>query len=367
MAIISYVGILLLVRHRIHLSEIFGMYGYYGWGLVVKPINMMESLRDILRVLIGHLSAFLFIYGLPVVVVIIGIIHSFRNKDSKSFVFFLWGILVFLTFFAVTLKFSSDFRELEHMMRLHARYYFFTFPFFLIAFIVFIRQLGQSILASAGFVIMSGCVGAAFITVFSVFVLGGFHVDFLEWTWLNTFFPAYRSLVDPEGWNWWGAENLKIVSAVLVALLFLLSLYYAFSKVKRLYPYLLFFLLFSVVGNVFAIRTQIGFSTISWKMVKNSLIMIESTIIDPKDPVMLIGSWSGIDMLLAFSLSYENTEALLLAPESHLSDDIIPPRIKWVVLLERDRYNISARMQLFRTDGLINIYHLAKGDEGPSL
>ena len=45
-ALISYVGILLLVRHRIHVSDIFGMYSYYGWGLVTKPIAMVESARD---------------------------------------------------------------------------------------------------------------------------------------------------------------------------------------------------------------------------------------------------------------------------------------------------------------------------------
>jgi hypothetical protein len=295
-----------------------------------------------------------------------GIIQSFRNKDSKSFVFLLWGSLAFLSFFAMTLKFTSDQRHAEHMMHLHSRYYFAIYPFFLIAFIAFLGKLEHSILASIGFVIMSLGVSSALIKIFPIFFLPywGSHVDFPEWSWLNTFFPVYRGVVDPQGWDWWGSENINIVLAVLVALLFLISLYYAFSTVKRFWPYLLFFILFSILSNALEIRIQTGLSNINLKKVANHRAMIESTI-DSEEPVMLIGSWAGIDMLLVFCLSYKNIEARMLPQGALVTDDKISPRTKWLILL--DRYLVNARMELFRTDGVISIYHFAKGDEDPFL
>jgi len=357
--IISYMIIVLVVKHRINSEEIFGMYGSYGWAIITKPVKVTESLGALLRLIVGHLTGFLFLYGVPVVVVIITTVQSFKNRDYKSFVFLLWGSIVFLAFFAMTLKFASDFRELEHMMRINVRYYFFIFPFFLIAFIVFLKKMDQSILNNSAFMLISFFVAVTLMTVFPIFFPRG-DID-VDWTWLNTFFPAYRNVVGPHGWNWWGAENIKMASAVLMALAFLLGLYYALSKVKRLYPYLLFFVLFSILSNIFALYIQTRLSNTGWQMTKEYLQVIVSTITDHKDPVLLIGSWSGIDMHLAFWLSYENFDATLLASEADVTDDIIPQGTKWVVLL--DRYNVTAQMQLIRSDGLMNIYRVPAADE----
>jgi hypothetical protein len=357
--IMFYVVIFLLMKNRISRSEVFGMYSSYGWDIITKPVNMRESLGGLLRLIVGHLTGFLFLYGIPVVVVMISIVQSFKNKDYKSFVFLLWGSVIFLAFFAMTLKFASDFRALENMMRMNVRYYFIVFPFFLIAFIVFLKKVDQSRLNAAAFILTSAFVGVALSTVFRVFFPRG-DID-VDWTWLNTFFPDYRNVVGLHGWNWWGAENIKMASAILMALVFLLGLYYALSKIRRLYPYLLFFALFSIVGNFFALRTQIGLSNIGWQMTKDPLKVIVSTITDHKDPVMLIGSWSGVDMHLAFWLPYENLDAVLLAPEAYVTDNMIPSGTKWVVLL--DRYKVTAQMQLIRSDGVMNIYRLPAADD----
>jgi hypothetical protein len=359
-AIVFYTVALLLIKNRINPSEIVdGLYSSIGWNLLTKPIKMMESLKDLLAMIIGHLTRFLFLYGVPVVVVVISTIQAFKNKDFKSFVFLLWGSVSFLAFFAMTLKFTSDFRESEHMMRLHGRYYFFVFPFFLVAFIVFLKKVNWSMLSAAAFILTNTLIGVSLITVFPVFFPSwGMYVDFPEWTWLNSFFPAYRNLLDPQGWTWWNAANIKMASTVLMMMLFLLGLYYAFSKGRSLYPYLLFFLLFSIIGNITTLRSQIGASNIAWQNTKEPLALIESTILDRKDRVMVIGPDLVMLLHLPFWMSYEDLHGAVLAPESYISDDTIPPLTKWVVLL--DRYNVTAQMQLIRSDGLINIYNLAR-------
>jgi hypothetical protein len=360
--IICYIVMVILLKGRISPSEIFGWYGYFGWGILTKPVKIVESLGSLLRMTVGHLTGFLFIYSVPVVVVMISIVQSFKNKDYKSFVFLLWGSMIFLACFAMTLKFSSDVRESEHIINLHARYYFFVFPFFLTAFIGFLKKVDRSIPNAAAFLLTSAFVGVAMTTVFPVFFPSlGFLSDFLEWAWLNTFFPAYRSVIDPHGWNWWGAENLKIASMILMVLAFLLGLYYGLTKVRYLYPYLIFFVLFSIVGNIFTLRSQIGLSNIGWQKTRTFLTVIEDTITDPKDSVMLIGSWSGVDMQLVFWLSYENFDAVLLAPGAYVTDNIISSRTKWVILL--DQYNITAQMQLIRSDEAMNIYRVPEADE----
>jgi hypothetical protein len=337
--------------------EIFGFYGYFGWGILTKPIKITESFGDLIRVTIGHLTGFLFLYGIPVVVVIISILQSLKTKDYKSFVFLLWGSIIFLAFLAMTLKFSYDYREAEPWMRLYARYYFFVFPFFLIAFLIFLKRIGQSKLNAAAFILMSSLVGVTITTVFPVFFPNmSIHTDFIEWAWLNTFFPTYRSYVDLYGWNWWGAENIKLASAVLVVLTFFLGLYYALSKCRPLYPYLFFLALFSILGNIFALRIHAVYSVNAWQMTNYYLNQIESTITNFNDSVMLIGSWYGMDMSLAFWLPYEKINGVRLLPESYVTDDIIPPGTKWVVLM--DRYNVTAQLQLIRSDGVMNIYRL---------
>jgi hypothetical protein len=354
-AIISFFVVTLLIKGRINLSEVFGMYGYYGWNLATKPVEIIGSFKDLLRMITSHLAGFLFLYGVPVVVVMISTSQSFKDKDFKSFVFLLWGSIVFLSFFVMTLKFTVDFREFEHMMRLHGRYYFFVVPFFLIAFIVFLKKVDQSMLGTATFVVISAFVATSLMTVFPLFFPSwGMYVDLPEWTWLNSFFPAYRKLLDPQGWTWWNADDIQLASAVLSVLSLLLGLYYAFSRAKSLYPYILFFLLFSIIGNVGTLRSQIRASNFAWLTIKEPLALIESTIVDREDPVMLIGSESLMRAHLSFWLSHESLHVAVLAPDSTISDDTIPLIIKWVVLLER--YYITAHMQLIRSEGLIKIY-----------
>jgi hypothetical protein len=150
-----------------------------------------------------------------------------------------------------------------------------------------------------------------------------------------------------------------------VGMALLLGLYYAFSKVRSLYPYLLFFLLLGIVTNIFELRTQIGLSNIVWRTIKNPLKLIESTIIDRSDPVMFISPDIGWPMHLAFWLSTRNLQFVMLTPESDVPGDIIPPDIKWVVLL--NRYNVTAPMQPIVSDGLMTIYHSSTVEEHQSL
>ena len=358
-SIVFFLIVTLFIKDQINPSEIFGMYGYYGWDIITKPIEMTESLKDLLRMITGHLAGFLFLYGVPVVVVMMNTLRSLRDKDLKSFIFLLWGSLVFLAFFAMTLKFTIDLRESEHMMRLHGRYYFFVVPFFLIAFIVFLKKVEQSILGTAAFIVISAFVATSFMTVFPLFFPNwGMYVDLPEWTWLNGFFPSYRKFLASQGLTWWNTDDIQLVFTVLSAFSLLLGLYYAFSRTRSLYPYLLFFLLFSIIGNVGTLYSQIGASNFAWLTIKEPLALIESTIVDREEPVMLIGSELGMRPHLSFWLSYESLHVLGLAPDSTISDDIIPPGIKWVVLL--DQYNITAHMQLIGSVGLIKIYSFSR-------
>ena len=364
--VLSYIVVVLFVKNRINLSELFGgFYSRYGWALVTTPVNMMESFRDLLRMIIGHLTAFLFVYGIPAVMVLLRTIQSFKEKDLKLFAFLLLGSITFLAFLAMTLKFSSDIRETEHMMRLHGRYYFFVFPFFLIAFLVLPKNAGQPMLSAGAYTITTAIVGVALITVFvGFFPNWPLHADFPDWTWANSFFRGYRKAIDPQGWTWWDVDNLKVASTVMMAVLFLLGLYYAFSRARSLYPYLLFFLLLAIVANIFELRSQIGLSNIWWQRIKSPLTLIESTIIDHQDAVMLISP--GIEglMHLAFWLSNRPLQLATLAPESDVPADIIPPDTKWVVLLAR--YNVTAPMQLVVSDGLTTIYHPSIAEEHQS-
>jgi hypothetical protein len=361
--VISYIVVVLLVKNRISFFDLLGdFYSNVGWALVTTPVNMMESFRELFRLTIAHLTAFLFVYSIPAVMIMIRTLQSIKEKDFKPFAFLILGSIAFLAFFAMALKFSSDIRDAEHMMRLHGRYYFFVFPFFLIAFLVLPKQGGPPMLSAAAYIITTACVGVALITVFpSFFPNLPLHADFPDWTWLNSFFRGYRRAIDPQGWTWWDADNLKVVSAIMVGMALLLGLYYAFSKVKSLYPYLLFFLLLGIVANIFELRTQIGLSNIMWRTIKGPLMLIESTIIDRSDPVMLISHDIGWPMHLAFWLSNRNFHVALLAPESDVPDDIIPPDTKWVVLL--NRYNLTAPLQLVGSDGLVTIYHSSTAEE----
>lgn len=315
--------ITLLLKHRLNTSEVLGFYSGTGWGLITNPVEFAEYSKDLLRMVIGHLTGLLFLFGIPLIVVLTALVRSFKAKDYQAFSFLLWGSTLFLVFFAMTIKFTIDIRDAEHMMRLHGRYYFFTYPFFLIAFMAFLRQVEPSMPSAAVFTVIGALVGTSLMTLFPTFFppRWGMIVDLPEWAWLNT-------------------QNLKITSPVLAAAFLLLCLYYAFSKVRRPSPYILFLLVFLMIANIGEFFQQLGNSNNPWFAVKRPLALIESTIADRRDRLMVIGA--SADALLRFHLpfwlSYEAVYMKTLEPGSNVADDMIPADTKWLILLNQYQF-----------------------------
>ena len=174
--------------------NIFGFYTQFA-GRMDKPVSFLSKA---LMVLIAHVVYTNIIFGLPLVVTLLGALGLFSSNKPECrarlrvlCVFAIFALIFLLAMTAkATVNFSMGLGPSE-LRRLHGRYYDFILPMFLIAFFALADPAsargGQRMLTLALFVcLVSVILGFVFIAPRTLV----YSADYPEVAWLSNPFPA---------------------------------------------------------------------------------------------------------------------------------------------------------------------------------
>ena len=244
MAAFSGLGILLLnlfLKGKID----FGLGYYQNYATDMAKDSFLESLfssSDVLLMVVTHLSLILFLYLLPIVIACSELSTSRKQVNQSKFIFLAFGLLTSVIFLGITIKFTFslglDFAA--DLKRFHTRYHFITFPFYVMAFFLFAKNMCWS--RPTRMILGLLCFGTLCYN----------HLIFLP----RFAYPhGYPMIVDNMEYSWVHlTQKTPLLLHVIAALNLCVCLYYLFSAQKKRYPYLIYFLVFCMIANYYQIR-----------------------------------------------------------------------------------------------------------------
>jgi hypothetical protein len=283
----------------------------------------------------SHLGAFAFVYLLPFLVALFALSEEFRQGNGKSSIFLIFGLIVFTLHLFSTMKFTVDIAQYEQFSRLHARYYFMTYPFFIYSFMAF---GGTIVWSFRRRLILAVCLIILVLQYIFIFypnfvrrINNGYIVDNMDLSWLLL---APRMLV-------------KLSFAVLLSLL----LFYVIRRAKmRALPYIVFFLIMTTVqnvGHVYALKKLHYKDALDTRSVRS---FVQKNIPDLNSKVMMLGSGPKPMLNTSFWLPYQYTEVIYAERNKEINTSMIPPGTEYVILFDEYRLNLPSDYVAHRYD-----------------
>jgi hypothetical protein len=299
----------------------------YELGLY-KPFAALSSASkmratEVILMMLAHVFTFLSVYFVPFFITLLALFRELGKREdgenNNLSLFLVLGFSLFTMYLLGTAKFMMDIYDLEHFDKLHARYYFMTYPFFIIAFAAFTEYINWNYIKTLLF-----------------------FLTFILLVWLNNvyFFPKYVTqglniFGNPDvGWAVPPASMLYIVSCFSALGV---ALFYFSRKIRSAIPYLAFFVFFMVAVNYGEIRNLMYYAPNSENAIYRHFI--QGNINNPNAAVVLIDSGLADRLRTAFWLPYNYTRVYDLPKGSSITKDMIPSETEFVVLF--DQYQVG--------------------------
>lgn len=217
------------------LSKIFATDFSFGVYSNTSSFDNKIDLYPFIRNLIGHISTILTVFSIPIIMLIYGIIRNinFNNsiKKKKTFYFSLLTFILLLVIFSMVIKYTNDINGSENYLRIHARYYFYLYPLFIVSFFVLDFQIYKyKKLIFIFFVVFY--IGSLFILIKNFSSQVGLITDNIQLVWLLIL-------------------NNNIIVYLLIFILLILNLLVLFNKKLRKKIFIFMLFAYFIFGNIF--------------------------------------------------------------------------------------------------------------------
>lgn len=302
---------------------------FLGYSWLSKKFVSIDSLKFIfstkfLNLLLGHFSSFSLVYLVPFLVSIYALLKFIKEKRQKEVIFLSVGLGLLFAYFAMTIKFTLDIAYIDKLASCHVRYYFMVFPFFIIAFTCFYKEIkwtfSKKVIMGILFIITLLTNILIFLPKFTIFGVRGTIVDNIDTTWIRHLYHH---------------EIFKIFFFSMLVFLLGIIIYYLGRSNKSRVPYYLFFIIISLLANIGYVKMSIYCS----KQISSSKIyrtFIKDKILSFHEKVFLMGPINQRLMRLniAFWLPYKYTNNLLqgIPENSTISKKNIQGNPGWIVM-----------------------------------
>ncbi len=275
----------------------------------------------------SHLSTFGFLYLLPFLVSLFALFQEIKIKQYQNIVFLTLGLISFILHLLATLKFTVDIAGAENLARLHARYYFMTYPFFIFSFIIFSEKIIWSAKRKLLLFISISLLLFQYIFIF--------YPNFIQ-------IKCYGFVIDNIAFS---CLLLMPKFLMVIALVFLsvTLLYYLVQKNNKLLPFIVFYLVISIFQNAGHINSLYKLHYAGALACRPSRYFIKNTIPSYDEKVLMIGSSILPELNISFWHPYQYVKVLLLPKDTHLSRELISNDVKYIVMFDNYKIDIPYR------------------------
>lgn len=317
---------------------LFGSYSASTWHLVTEWSDFAILSESLVSMLMSHVVSFLLVYLLPTLVATFALKKYIVQKNDNNSIFIVFVLVTFLCYFLATIKFSLYTAAIEPFSRLHARYYFMTYPLFIYVIVAFGPSIVWNKLTKtklAGFYVL--LVFLAAIYFYPNFIEKksyGFVVDNIDLSGL-LLMPYLYVLV-----------SLSFISAIII--------YYAWKpKQFILLPFISLFLGMSLLQNMAYVYTlqslRLQDTATIFSRISRNLVYKNIPGFDKK--VLMIGSSPLPVLNTSFWLSYDYTAVRILKKNEEINLQNIPQDTEFIVLYDDYRVNIPLIKVAERVNG----------------
>jgi hypothetical protein len=305
-------------------NMLLGYSGVSGSFVSTHSLQYIFSTKFI-NFLLGHISSFLFVYLVPFIVTIYALFQFIREKKQGKVIFLLMVLGLFFVLFSMAIKFSLDIAHKDNLSRLHVRYYFMIFPFFIMAFACFYNEIKWTFHKKL-------IMGVLFVITFLINIL----------IFLPKFSTPRGSIVDNIDMTWIRfIHDFKIFKIFFISMfIFLLgtAIYYLHRNNKRRIFYYLFFITISLIANIGHIKkAKIRNQQISkYKIHRN---FIYDKIPSFSEKVFLVGPHKGKLWNISFWLPYRYSKISSLPQKRSISKKMIPGNPGWIIMFGNYKFD----------------------------
>jgi Dolichyl-phosphate-mannose-protein mannosyltransferase len=280
---------------------------------------------EILSMILAHFSTFASLYFIPFIVTIAALYQLMPERGTGAnyhkLSFIILGLSIFVVYVLFTSKFMVTIYNQEHFQRLHARYHFMTYAFFIISFVVFADSINWNVQRK--------------IVLFIVFLA----IGLLNYYY---FFPRYvmhgLTVFDNPDLSWYvhPAGMKKIIFSLSV-----ISVITLVTIKKGRFPtsFIFVFIAIMLFANIGEIRNIYFYDELTAAQVNNKKHFIRGTIIDLDASVVLVDSALINRLETAFWFPYNYKGVLDLPKGSTIRKEMIPAGTQYIVLF--DDYNLD--------------------------
>lgn len=304
-------------------------------SIYYDPANTVQFLSSALfqqlmskpfyQLLVGHLAPLLLFYSFPIIVSLYALFQFIQAKEKKKVWFLIIGWGQFIASFLLAIKYSV---EINHLNRVHARYYIMALPFFIIACACFWQsiQWTKRKRIVVGLVGLFTIIGNIIFLLYSNYIyLGGSLADSPDTTWYR-FFHQQRVI--------------NIVYICLLVCLGLLALYYSLHRHIKITPYWIFLCLLLIIANTGHVKAlKLTEKKLSPQRAPRETIhyIVQNSHI-PWNKIAII--WPDRYSHTNYYFWYPQTEAMhfILKPRIHLTNDMLPTGINTIIITDHNYY-----------------------------
>ncbi|MFA0049351.1 hypothetical protein AB4351_21900 [Vibrio sp. 10N.261.51.F11] len=292
------------------MSYIFGGSLSFGVYSNVTDIKHAFDLNAAFINATGHIFTILFSYSIPLFFILWYLVnhnYSDSSKDEDKLLnFSLLTLLFFASVFAMVVKYTTDIGPMEHYARIHARYYYYVYPLFIISFFVFYERLRLTISKSSVFFLLLYILLISVLCVLFVYNNSdnvGFITDNIQFAWFLKLSPTIISLI----------LFIVIIAFSLTA--------FVKSNLKLFFSVLLFISMLSNFGYVeMAKRYHHANATADY--IKSEKIESELKKLEGKEVAIVQVNGYGVLMNTLFWSSFQFNYAKQVSSLDYIYDDI---------------------------------------------
>ena len=287
------------------------------------------NLREILLMIFAQYSTFLIIYYVPFISSLLAFIKLLKEENIgrryDELTFFVLGFSLFIIYTLLSAKYMIGIYNLEHFERIHARYHFMTYPFFLFAFGIYAEKIKWNLTKR--------------LLVLILFII----LNLLNFYYFLAKHVIHGLTIFDNPDLSWHVPPVSMDNALIILLAVGIIFYLFINKYVSQIYYLIIFSLILVIGNVGEIKNIVFYDTLNSKNVNDNRAFIQGHINATNASVVLIDSWLGDRLWTAFWLPYNYKAVYDLPKGSLIRENMIPEGTQYIVLFDQYLLNFPAK------------------------
>jgi hypothetical protein len=335
---ITLFSIVYLFKEQLQIHKMFGAYSSGMWSLASKWDFSAFLSHNFIVMSTSYLASFAFLYLLPFLVTLFALIHYFEQKNTNNIVFLGFVLLTFIFYLLSTIKFALITAKYEPFSRLHARYYFMTYPLFIYSFIAFGPSIkwnyAKKITLAACFCLLLLQCAIYFYPNFIARRSYGFFIDNIDLSGLL----------------------LRPTVYIVIWVILMSSIIAFYLRVRNrllLLPFIVFFICFSMVQNigyVYTLRSMHQKDPMTvWA--RTSRLFIQQNIPNLDNKVLMVGSDSLPMHSISFWLTYNYTDVMILKKNEEINMQRVSQDTEYIILFDDYKINIPFTKVASQWDG----------------